>query len=208
MKIRNGFDEKSLQLAFENVLPSDSLLNGDKWNQNTADSKFVLNGSTSIRQKVKYIPADKFVHIKPPPINTQKIYVKQQNGNQFYTLGVKNISTFDIPPAQNKLMAVTNEKECEELEVADRIYDSTSASDETEQDSNADDINIFDIPILLADNDGNILENLNNNESVKRPEPDAEIQNRSKGIEILSEEIINGTIIGELENCTNSSSLQ
>lgn len=197
--IHNGFDDASLQLAFESVLPHDLLQNGDQSNEHSTENNVLLNGSPSIRQ-VKYIPANQFVHIKPPPINTQKIYVKQQNGNESYTLGVKSISTSDIPALQNRLTAVKNE------DLSNQMEENESAA---ESDSNMD-INIFDIPILFADNDGNILESQNGNETPKRattpePEPEPETEsdpnpqthNRSKTIEILSEEIITGTIIGK-----------
>lgn len=203
-------DDASLQLAFENVHRSYGLQNGDKRNGKLCENNnIVLNGnSSSIRQKVKYIPANRFVHIKPPPMNTQKIYVKQQNGHQSYTLGVKSISTPDIPVVQNTL---TNEDESDQATATNK----TNGNEVIEKsDSNMDDINIFDIPILFADSDGNILENQNGTETPKTTssefeseleseveadiEPLATSRNQSKKIEILSEEIISGSIIGKM----------
>lgn len=194
-ELRNGFnnDDESLHLAFEN-----GLQNGGKGNGISCENNnIVLNGhSPSIRQKVKYIPANQFVHIKPPPINTQKIYVKQQNGHQSYTLGVKSISsTLDIP-------------------VKDEFDEASAMNEMNGSEANMDDINIFDIPILFADSDGNILENQNGTETPKTTssEFESELESEveadmeplstsripSKKIEILSEEIISGSIIGKL----------
>lgn len=65
--------------------------------------------SPSIRQKVKLIPSNQFLHLKPPPVNIQKIYKTQDaGGSHSYTLGVNNIGTTDIGLGHTKLITVSN----------------------------------------------------------------------------------------------------
>lgn len=183
----NETDEESLRLAFNSMLPADIVQNGGHDDDKTNGTP---NGSPSIKQKVKYIPPNQFVHIKPPPLNTQKIYVKQQNGNQSYTLGVKNIGTTDAPLIHNKLITVKNKEQ---------INPSPNKTDEEisiTEDTTINDIDIFDIPILFADKDGNIIDdNQTSNETPKTSVP--QTPSAINSIEIISEEIVNGTIIGE-----------
>lgn len=203
-KLENGInDDASLQLAIQSVLPSDVLHigNGKSASDMLCENKTTVSNGSPIRQKVKYIPANRFVHIKPPPVNTQKIYVKQQNDHQSYTLGVKSISTSDIPPIQNKFITVKISDESKHAPI--------------KSNSNLDNIDIFDIPILFADGDGNIeyqngketpkttsseLESDSDVEIHTESQPQPTSQNHSTKIQILSDEIVNGTIIGKFIN--------
>lgn len=210
-KPTNEMDDAALQLAFESVLPQDVLENGNKSTDKPTETSPVkqnaLNNSTSqispnIRQKVKFIPANRFVHIKPPPINTQKLYVKQQNGNgnQSYTLGVKNINTTDIPVIHNKLISVKNKAQPDRVEIENEFAGSKtngkcSIKNASETDLSLQNIDIFDIPILLADNDGNILENQNGDHAEGALSSEAPPQRSLNSIDIISEEIITDTII-------------
>lgn len=67
--------------------------------------------SSTIRQKVKLFPSSQFLHLKPPPVNIQKIYKAQDaNGTQSYRLGVNNISSTDIGMGHTKLITLTNDR--------------------------------------------------------------------------------------------------
>lgn len=183
----------------------DIVQNGDaievKANE-TFNGGTALNGSPSIKQKVKYIPPNQFLHIKPPPLNTQKIYVKQQNGNQSYTLGVKNIATtIDVTQptvVPNTLTTAKNMDQSSAVSASSSpnktTVENSSAQNQT-QNTAIDDINIFDIPILFADKDGNIIDDnpTSSNEIPKTPETADTINS----IDVISEEIVNDTIIGK-----------
>lgn len=194
----NDSDDSTVQIDYDNVIPMNNLhQNGMASTKNN----ITLNGSPSLRQKVKYVAADQgFVRLKAPPINTEKIYVKQQpNGiggtdvNQLYN------STLDIP------LITVKQKESNDRMATPLVWKSdeetselTSNTTDDNIDANIDNINIFDIPILFADNDGNILDNQNGNDSLDgmsllQPEP----LEASKTIEIISEEIITDAIIGK-----------
>lgn len=221
----NDSDDSMVQIDFENVIPTRNVhQNGAierTGNGNSTVTATECNGSPSLRQKVKYIPADHgFVHLKPPPINMEKIYVKQlPNGgvggggcggnHQSYTLGVKNINTTDIPVIHNKLITV-KQKESNDQMVAALTYISDEETSELtsnttdDTDANIDNINIFDIPILFADNDGNILDDQNgdgngtDNIDVINSTQHNQLES-SKTIEIISEEIITDAIIGKFD---------
>lgn len=194
--IATDSDDVFVQIDFENVLPTNDHRNG-----NDAPPP-ECNGSPSIRRKIKYIPVNRFVHLEPPPINTQKLY-KQQNGNESYTLGVKNIGTTDIPVIHNKLITVKHKEQIEQPMVT--LSNSTDETDEEcaenpePQIDRATNIeNIFDFPILFDDYDGNMLENQTNADTSTpvEPQPLSPEQKPSKSIEIISEEIITDAIIG------------
>lgn len=159
-----------------------------------------INTSPSIKQKVKFIPQNHFVHIKPPPVNTQKIYKTHNAGSQSYTLGVNNISSTDIPLSHSKLIAVTNNNSINETRPTsknvtiiktptktsatadhDNMYATEpieSASSDLNATASLNDINILEIPILFADNDGNLL---NDN-----PDAAESIETTDESIDILS----------------------
>lgn len=177
----NGILDESMQLTVKSVLsPSDIVRNGVNKEEK---SNGIPNDSPSIKQKVKYIPQNQFLHIKPPPKDTQKIYVKQQNGNQSYTLGVKNIGKNEVPLLHNTNFTVKNREQTPSpIKINEEIpqIDNTSIND----------IDIFDIPILFADNDGNIIDE---KQTPKTSTPAQSINS----IDIISEEIVNDTVIGE-----------
>lgn len=181
----NELLDESMQLTVKSVLsPSDIVQNGVNKEEK---SNGTPNGSPSIKQKVKYIPQNQFLHIKPPPKDTQKIYVKQQNGNQSYTLGVKNIDTNEVPLLHNKHFTVKNREQTPSpIEINEEIpkIDNTSIND----------IDIFDIPILFADNDDNIIDE--NHTPSQTPKTSTSTKSINS-IDIISEEIVNDTIIGE-----------
>lgn len=199
-------DEAALQLAVESVLPPDVLQNGTKISEKSKEihvTPSTPNVSPSIKQKVKYIPTEQFVHLKPPKNGTQKIYVKQQNGNQTYTLGVKNISSSNIIPAvHDTLMESTNVtsngKKDEEIETDEEDASQSAAK---EEDASMGNFDIFDIPILFAD-DGNTADELEtlNDDSQKKMETTHQPQPKSKSpqlpksslktIKILSDTVI------------------
>lgn len=66
----------------------------------------------NLTQKVKFVPSNQFVHIKPPPLNTQKIYMKTPknpgNAQQSFTLRVTPTPYGDssVKGAPNKLITV------------------------------------------------------------------------------------------------------
>lgn len=195
-------DDESLRMAFKSVLPADIVQNDDDTEGNsineTTNGSTEPNGSPSIKQKVKYIPPNRFLHIKPPPPNTQKIYVKQQNGNQSYTLGVKNIGTTDVPLIHNsKPITVNNKEQTSSSPSSPAKKTENGEENATTEATLINDIDIFDIPILLADKDGNIIDD-NQSETPKTstqtaPAPPSTINS----IDIICEEIVNDTIIGE-----------
>ncbi|XP_055314326.1 uncharacterized protein LOC129575237 isoform X2 [Sitodiplosis mosellana] len=191
-------DDESLQLAFKSVLPTDIVQNDDvveDKSNGTHDVRTTPNGSPSIKQKVKYIPPNQFLHIKPPPLNTQKIYVKQQNGNQSYTLGVKNIGTTDVSPTpvvHNKLVSPKNKEQTTSL-ASSSPQKKTNVEYSNGQDRSIKDIDIFDIPILFADKDGNIIDE-NHTGNSDTPKTSTTTIN---SIDVISEEIVNDTIIDE-----------
>lgn len=205
----NDSDDSMVHIDFENAVPLNSVYQngGAERTANTTNTIVTLNGgSPSLRQKVKYIAADQgFVHIKPPPINTEKIYVNQQpnggggaGGHHLYnsTSGISVITVKQKEPNdQTATAAYKSDEELSEL--------TSNTTDDDTADISIENINIFDIPILFADNDGNILDNQNGNGSdidsadvihslqhIDRLEP-------SKAIEIISEEIITDTIVGK-----------
>lgn len=180
----NEMLDESMQLDQKSVIPStDIVQNGVELEEK---SNGIANGSPSIKQKVKYIPQNQFLHIKPPPKDTQKIYVKQQNGiNQSYTLGVKNIGTSEVPLLHNKLINVKNN---EKIPSPNKINEEIPKIHNTSINS----IDIFDIPILFADNDGNIIDE--NHSQTPKTSTSAQSIN---SIDIISEEIVNDAIIGE-----------
>lgn len=214
----NDSDDSMVQIDFENVIPSNNLhQNGNGMIERMTNTNNIVTingggGSPSLRQKVKFIAADQgFVHLVPPPINTEKIYVKQLpngcngigvGGNQLYNNGS------DIPVIHDKLITVKQKESNDQMATTALAYKSdeetselTSNTTDGDTDANIENINIFDIPILFADNDGNILDDQNGNENgiadainsqqpVDRFEP-------SKKIEIISEEIITEAIIGK-----------
>lgn len=64
----------------------------------------------NITQKVKFVPSNQFVHIKPPPLNTQKIYMKTPKGAvnaaQPITFRVAPSADAKGAPITNKLITV------------------------------------------------------------------------------------------------------
>lgn len=181
-------DDTSLQLTSNQISSHDNITqNDDEMEDNSNVIISTPNGSPSIKQKVKYIPQNQFVHIKPPPINTQKLYVKQQNGNRSYTLGVKNIGTTDVPVMKNQLIDVKNNEIVSPIKITKRISPTKSTSIKNIED-------IFDIPILFADHDGNIIDenqiHCETRKTVKTPNP-------NKSINIISNEIIKNAMIGK-----------
>lgn len=153
----------------------------------------------NIRQKVKFVPMNQFVHIKPPPVNTQKIYVKTpSNGTSTdsYTLGVSPLKyseeTISEDVTANKLITVKNKKMSEKCFTTTTTYENGATrkngannvlnyekaisipndSDSSENtygsectmtsaaDSDLFGTNILDIPILFADSEGNIEEEI------------------------------------------------
>lgn len=212
-KVSTEMDDTALQMAFESVLPPDCVLdqNGTKTIEapNGGSTLATPNVSPSIKQKVKFIPQNQFVHIKPPPINTQKIYVKQQNGNQSYTLGVKNIGSNNIPVVHNsKLITTENNLSANELDVS-ISEDEDSTGNAIEMETSMGNIDIFDIPILFAD-DGNAIEEKQSiTESPKiteapqpqqeqQPQPQPPKPTKSSQIQILSDTIIKGPTNGKI----------
>lgn len=210
----NDSDDSGMQIDFDNNIPFMKVhhQNGmtSAHNNTTTSTISECNGSPSLRQKVKFITADHFVHIKPPPINTEKIYVKQYtNGSQRYGLG-------DIPMIHNKLITVKQKEPTDQVTAMATATVGSSASsyksdEETSEltsnttddvDTNFGNFNIYDIPILFADNDDvKILENPNvngnNNTPVMNILTQTDQMEPSKTIEIISEEIITDAIIGE-----------
>lgn len=186
-------DEAALKLAVESVLPPDVLQNGTKISEKSKEIHVTPptpNVSPSIKQKVKYIPTEQFVHLKPPKNGTQKIYVKQQNGNQTYTLGVKNISSSNIIPAvHDTLMEPTNVtsngKKDEEIETDEEDASQSAAKEEEDEDASLGNFDIFDIPILFAD-DGNTADELetSNDDSQKKMETTHQPQPKSKSLQL------------------------
>lgn len=201
-------DDAALKLAFESVLPADMLQNGSDMADEINVTSSTPNVSPSIKQKVKYIPPDQFVHIKPPPINTQKIYVKQQNGNsQSYTLGVKNIGSSNIPVINNKLITVQKDL-TNQINVSMNEEDTIESATE-ENNTSMGNINmqdIFDIPILFAD-DGNVAADeskssiespkITTHQETSQPPKSSRSTKSANTIEILSDTIIKGPANGK-----------
>lgn len=210
-KMQNGIakqtiemDDATLKLAFESVLPADILQNGTDMADEINVTSSTPNVSPSIKQKVKYIPPDQFVHLKPPPMNTQKIYVKHQNGNsQSYTLGVKNIGSSNIPVINNKLITVQKDL-TNQINVSMNEEDTIQSATEENNTSmgNIDMHDIFDIPILFAD-DGNAAdESKSSIESPKitdtsQPPKSSRSTKSANTIEILSDTIIKAAANGK-----------
>lgn len=195
-KQQNGhFDETSQHMIIENE-------------ENANDETIYLNASnvSNIRQKVKYIPQNnKFLHLKPPPKNTQKIYVKQENGNQSYTLGLNNIGT---PVLHNNLLSIKNNRHIIENASQNQIIQEISINnidEEKEEDKSLNGIDIFDIPILFADNDGNIIDENETNNETENIVPDEASQTINS---VASEETVNDVaseeIVGDIEIGKNS----
>lgn len=176
--LTNDSDDSMVQIEFDTEIPFTKIhdQNGAKNGKITTipDS---TNGSPILRQKVKFITSDKFVHIKPPQINTENIYVKQQpNGCQSYSLDETPLITV----VQKEPVATASSSSDEEI--------SELTSNTTDDvDKNLDSINIFDIPILFGDNDDNHNDTLTQRETSKP----------LNKVEILSEEIITDAIAGE-----------
>lgn len=201
----NEMDDASMQSTLKSVLPTDIVQNGDaielKSNE-TFNGGAMLNGSSSIKQKVKYIPPNQFLHIKPPPLNTQKIYVKQQNGNKSYTLGVKNIATTIDVKQPNILINAKNIDQTASSAVSTssspnktNVEYSNAQNQNHAQNTAIDDINFFDIPILFADKDGNIIDdNQTSSNEISKTSATAQTINT---IDVISKEIVNDTIIGK-----------
>lgn len=122
--------------------------------------------ATGTVQKVKMIPSNQFVQIKPPQANTQKIYtIKTSSG-----LGSDNLrgqgqifTVKSTPSGQQYLQGPTTSP----LVISPTKYtvlksatgSSTIVSNESDVQKTTSDLsntNIFDIPIIFADNDGNI----------------------------------------------------
>lgn len=191
----NDSDDSMVQMDFKDVIP----MNNVHQNGVMGNTISVCNGSPSLQKKVKFISADRFVHIKPPPINTEKIYnekiyvTQQPNGDQSYNqlITVKHKESNDQTAAVSTVATYKSDEDTSEL--------TSNTTDDT--DAHMENINIFDIPILFADNDGNILENQSNNatkiDDMFNSTPYLEPLESSKTIEIISEEIITDPIIGK-----------
>lgn len=197
----NDSDDSMVQIDYENLIPS---TNGTGEQLHSTKNNVVgMNGSSqSLRQKVKYVAADQgFVHIKPPPINTEKIYVQPNGINQLFG------DTLDIPMIHNKLITVKQKESNDRMATAlayksdEDTSELTSNTTDDNVDANIDNLNIFDIPILFADNDGNIVDNQNGNgignHSDSSTNNNSNRSESAKTIEILSEEIITDSIIGK-----------
>lgn len=197
-------DDIELQKAFENILPSDTVDMEPPIKLNdTKKETAILNGnvlaSPGIRRKV-IIPSNQFVHIKPPPRNTHKIYVKPQNaGDQSYTLGVnsigttfpisvKNQKTAQTSPTKTITLFKTSSQKCADINAVDKVNEHIA-----DNQSDIGNIDLLDIPILFADNDGNILdESAVANETEKTIEIVSE--ESSESIDILSAEVVDDSI--------------
>lgn len=213
---------ESLQLDFESILSAEPIpkndskseatinLNSNDVNQ-TLSAKVLPVGQQNITQKVKFIPSNQFVHIKPPPINTQKIYMKPQSGgNQSFTLNVNNIgSTHGSEILTNNMITAKSINASQQaansqsnspskhtnktitiLKTVPTIEENADLETNT---ATVDNVNILDIPILYADNDGNVLEN-------DQPNAEADKQIASNDtlqpIDILSAQIVDDSEVG------------
>ncbi|XP_031633071.1 KAT8 regulatory NSL complex subunit 3-like isoform X2 [Contarinia nasturtii] len=202
--ILNGIQSKNkdplLQMAVKSMLPHQNV-------QHCEDDNVKSNGTISglgtpnvspIKQKVKYIPPNQFLHIKPPPINTQKIYVKQQSGHQSYTLGVKNIGTSDgiIASDGGTVMVHNNSNGLNSPNHNNHIVANSKASEQNPMTNEAEEetINFFDIPILFADNHGNFIDT----NPIDNEMPEEEVPKAAKSIEIISDKIIKRAIVDDL----------
>lgn len=205
-ELTNGIQLKcntSQKIAFKSALPHDILQNGEPANEKPNGTNTIIGLSTPnaspIKQKVKYIPPNQFLHIKPPPINTQKIYVKPQNGNRSYTLKCENISQFPVD-VQNNSTDLNHQNHINHIVTENNTTgEQIFTEDDTE---NSESLNIFDIPILFADNDGNIIDtNETSNEITETNVPQP-----ANSIEIISDEIIKAAV-GKLKQKNLSRSL-
>lgn len=117
-------DNDPHQIIYESSLNGDSSININSIDTNSSNSNQYgirygrldikntpVPPSSAIQQKVKLIPSNEFLHLKPPPVNIQQIY-KSHNagGNQSYTLGLNNISSTDIGRNHTKLITITDDR--------------------------------------------------------------------------------------------------
>lgn len=180
-KPQNCFDNASLDVTIDKAVSNDIIQNGNNYED-----------SQSIKRKVKYIPQNQFVHIKPPPINTQKIYVKKQNGNASYTLGVKNIGK--IETTQSNLQTVKNKNHLVgQLAIPKNNTELQTKSTTIVADTSLKNIDIFDIPILFADNDDNTIDD-NQTHSLLQETIKTNDTNDINSIDVISEEIVDDAI--------------
>lgn len=182
--------ESVAKLKCDKTVSNDIIQNGYEEISNVS---CILQGrAQSIKQKVKYIPQNQFVHIKPPPINTQKIYVKQQNGNQSYTLGVKNIGKIEATQCNLPTMKNKNQYDTQ-FAIPKNTTETNLTTNPNEADTAFKNIDIFDIPILFADNDGNTIDDNQTNNQVQKT-IETNDTNDINSIDVVSEEIVDDAI--------------
>lgn len=201
-------DDSEFRRVFESIAPNEivdmePVLTSDS-NEETIYSNGMMTPLAGIRRKV-IIPSNEFVHIKPPPRNTQKIYVKPHNASdQTYTLGVNSIDSYTSnndkrltgidknssmktitlyktsPTKSTKMNNIVNNT-CQAQAIIDDDLSMPATTFEN--------IDLSDIPILFADNDGNLL---NHASTVPETQNTVEITSEEtmETIDILSAEIV------------------
>lgn len=200
-------DDSEFRRVFESIAPNEIVDMEPVLASDSNGEIFHLNGmmtpSAGIRRKV-IIPSNEFVHIKPPPRNTQKIYVKPHNASdQTYTLGVNSI---DSTTSNNQkrltgndknspMNTITLHKTLPNQNTKIKNINTTSRAQASINDdlpmttTTFENIDLSDIPILFADNDGNLL---NHTSTVPETQNTVEITSEEsmEPIDILSAQIV------------------
>lgn len=214
-------EERVLQAQLESIMSAEIYSDKDDSSSlktalidinEAAPTNAVLNARGTITQKVKFIPSNQFLHIKPPPPNTQKIYVKTQNGgNHSYTLGVNTIDGSEVL-STNKLVSVQTQnssqidnhspnKHGKTITILKPLPNASAAEGDvarSTETTSLDNVNILDIPILFADSDGNVIDdNLFGSEASK---PAGSSKESLQPIDIMSAEIVDDSIADQ--KCT------
>lgn len=123
------------------------------------------------RQKVKVIPPNQFMQLKPPSGNSQKVYtlkspVGMKNGPQLFTVksqqpGKQQVFTVKSTASQfipTSTVVSSNQTKLNNSIILNQGKFTIMKSVETTK-PDLSNTNIFDIPIVFADNEGNFQEN-------------------------------------------------
>lgn len=200
-------DDSEFRRVFESLAPNEIVNMEPVLASDSNEETFHLNGmmapSAEYRRKV-IIPSNEFVHIKPPPRNTQKIYVKPHNtSDQTYTLGVNSIDSStsnnekrltgrdEVSPMKTITLYKTSPTKCTEMKNINNTFQAQAIiNDDLPMPATTfENIDLSDIPILFADNDGNLL---NQTSTVPKTQNTVEITSEEtvESIDILSAEIV------------------
>lgn len=200
-------DDFEFRRVFKSIAPNEIVDMEPMSTSHSNEETFLLNGmmtqSAGIRRKV-IIPSNEFVHIKPPPRNTQKIYVKTHNSNdQTYTLGVNSIDSTssinekrltgndtNVPIKTITLYKTSPTKSTKMKNISNTSQSQSIIDDDLPMPATTfENIDLSDIPILFTDNDGNLL---NHTSTVPETQNIVKITSEEtmEPIDILSAEIV------------------